>query len=63
LTDISGIGQARAEQLREAGFDSIGKLVIASPEAIATVLKNVSLETATKIINEAKKALPIPMKA
>ncbi|MEM2175523.1 MAG: DNA repair and recombination protein RadA [Candidatus Micrarchaeia archaeon] len=55
LEDLPGIGPATAEKLREAGFDSLDKIAVASPYEIAEI-GEISVEAAKRAINEAKKS-------
>jgi hypothetical protein len=57
LTTLAGIGPAREKQLREAGIDSVHKLAMADPAAVANALTGVSAENAPHFIDEAKKLL------
>jgi DNA repair protein RadA len=55
LEDLPGIGPTTAEKLREAGYDSLDKIAIASPYEIAEIAE-MSVEAAKRAINEAKKS-------
>ncbi len=57
LTNISGIGDARARRLAEIGIDSIKKLAVAAPEEVATALTGISVSTAAELIQSAKQLL------
>jgi len=57
VTDISGIGDARARRLAEFGIDSIEKLAAATSEEVATALSGISARTATEFIESAKQLL------
>ncbi len=57
LTNISGIGNARARRLAEIGIDSIEKLAAAAPEEVATALNGISASTAAEFIQRAKQLL------
>lgn len=56
LTDVKGIGQKRAEQLRGIGITSVESLAVASAEDIASKLK-VSPKIAGAWIEEAKRLI------
>ena len=53
LTDIRGIGQARAKQLTEIGIDSVAKLAASTPETVAKI-KFITPLVAAQIISQAK---------
>jgi len=53
LTDIRGIGQARAKQLTEIGIDSVAKLAASTPETVAKI-KFITPSVAAQIISQAK---------
>ena len=58
LTDIGGIGEATAENLKAAGIDSIEKLAnVKLDELVKLKIKGVGKATAQKFINSAKKFL------
>jgi translation initiation factor 2 subunit 3 len=58
LTDIGGIGEATAENLKAAGIDSIEKLAnVKLDELVKLKIKGVGKATAQKFINNAKKFL------
>lgn len=58
LTDIAGIGKAKAEQMKEAGIDSIEKLAKVEPgDLISLKIKGIGKTTALKYINNAKELL------
>ena len=57
LTDIMGIGKARAQKLEEAGIDTVTDLAAADPENVAHALRGVSLENAAILIEHAKRKL------
>ncbi len=57
LTSIKGIGAARARRLAEAGIDSLEKLAAAAPEELARLLRGISAEGASRLIEEAKQLL------
>ncbi len=55
LEVISGIGQVRADRLREGGIHSLADLASATPEKIQEILgPRVSLDSATAFIEAAK---------
>lgn len=56
LTDIRGIGAARAKQLTEIGIDSVEKLAASTPENVAKI-KFITTTVASQIISEAKSRL------
>jgi DNA-binding beta-propeller fold protein YncE/predicted flap endonuclease-1-like 5' DNA nuclease len=53
LTDIRGIGQARAKQLTEVGIDSVEKLAASTPERVAEI-QFITKAIAAQIIAQAK---------
>lgn len=57
LTDVPGIGPARARRLAGAGIDSLAKLAAARPASIAKLLPILSLKLATDIVAEANRRL------
>jgi len=58
LTDIAGIGKAKAEQIKAAGIDSIEKLAkVDLTELISLKIKGIGKATALKYINNAKELL------
>jgi len=58
IEDLPGVGPATAEKLKEAGFDSIEEIAIASPTELATAAE-MGENTASKIISAARKAADI----
>jgi len=60
LTDIRGIGQARAKQLAEIGIDSVEKLSIATPASIAKI-KFITPAVASQLVEQAKDLLRRPV--
>ncbi|HNR57264.1 MAG TPA: DNA repair and recombination protein RadA [Methanothrix sp.] len=58
LEDLSGVGPATAEKLREAGFASVEALAVASPAQLAACA-DVGESTAAKIIASARAAADI----
>jgi len=58
LEDLSGVGPATAEKLREAGFSSVESLAVASPAELAACA-DVGESTASKIIASAREAADI----
>src|SRR5260221_1635643 len=60
LTSIPGIGEARANQLKAVGIDSLEKLATATPEDIVQPLKGVILEVAARFIKEAQQLIAPP---
>jgi len=60
LTDIRGIGQARAKQLAEIGIDSVEKLSIATPASIARI-KFITPAVASQLVEQAKDLLRGPV--
>ncbi len=57
LTDVLGIGKARARQLKRAGIKSVRNLAGADPEYVAEVVRGVSPDSAAQLIEHAKKML------
>lgn len=57
LTAIEGIGERRATQLMRAGIDSIEKLALASPAAVADAVTGVSIKNALHYIDAARDLL------
>ncbi len=57
LTQLQGIGEKRAQQLRNLGIDSIEKLAKADPKEISENLR-VSEKLVSKWISDAKQMLP-----
>ncbi|HWP54903.1 MAG TPA: helix-hairpin-helix domain-containing protein, partial [Pyrinomonadaceae bacterium] len=53
LTDINGIGEARARQLAVIGIDTVEKLAASTPETVAGI-KSITSVMATKIVAEAQ---------
>jgi DNA-binding beta-propeller fold protein YncE len=53
LTDIPGIGEARARQLSEIGIDSVEKLAAATPETVAKI-RFITLDMAARLVSESK---------
>jgi len=61
LEDVSGIGKATAERLKEAKIDSVEKLANSKPEDLLKLkIKGVGETTAEKYIANAKKMLKEP---
>jgi DNA repair protein RadA len=58
LEDLSGVGPATAEKLKEAGFASVEALAVASPAQLAACA-DVGESTASKIIASAREAADI----
>ena len=58
LEDLSGVGPATAEKLKEAGFNSVEALAVASPAQLAACA-DVGESTASKIIASAREAADI----
>jgi len=58
LEDLPGVGPATAEKLREAGFNSVEALAVASPGELASCA-DVGESTAAKIIAAARQAADI----
>jgi predicted flap endonuclease-1-like 5' DNA nuclease len=61
LTDISGVGPARAEVLDEAGYDTVEAIAEADPKDVQDAVKGVdgkmNLATARSIVKSAKELL------
>ena len=58
LEELPYVGPATAEKLREAGFNDLMALAVASPSALAD-LADIGEGTAIKIINSARKEVDI----
>jgi hypothetical protein len=58
LTDIRGIGEARARQLFAIGIDSVEKLAASAPETVAKI-KFIRVEMASRIIADAKSLIAV----
>ncbi|HUW67004.1 MAG TPA: DNA repair and recombination protein RadA [Candidatus Nanoarchaeia archaeon] len=58
LEDLPGVGPATAEKLKEAGFNSIEAIAVASPADLAATAE-VGEATAAKIINAAREAADV----
>ncbi|MHC1635728.1 MAG: DNA repair and recombination protein RadA [Candidatus Methanospirareceae archaeon] len=58
IEDLSGVGPAIAEKLREAGFNSVEAIAVASPMELAAAAE-IGEATAAKIINVAREAADI----
>ncbi|MBE0524061.1 MAG: DNA repair and recombination protein RadA [Methanosarcinales archaeon] len=58
LEDLPGVGPATAEKLKEAGFNSIEAIAVASPADLAATAE-VGESTAAKIINAARDAADV----
>lgn len=58
LEDLPGVGPATAEKLKEAGFNSIEAIAVASPADLAATAE-VGEATAAKIINAARAAADV----
>jgi DNA repair protein RadA len=58
LEDLPGVGPATAEKLREAGFNSIEAIAVASPGELGS-FADVGEATASKIIAAAREAADI----
>ena len=56
LTDIRGVGEARAKQLTEIGIDSVEKLAASTLESVAKI-RFITKAGASQIIAEAKSRL------
>jgi len=56
LDDLPGVGPATAEKLKEAGFNTIEAVAVASPAELANTAE-IGESTAAKIINAARQAL------
>ena len=57
LTEISGIGPARADNLREMGIASVGDLAAANWGGIAAEIDGVGIATAKAWVDEAKELI------
>lgn len=58
IEDLPGVGPATAEKLKEAGFNSIEAIAVASPSEIASFAE-IGETTASKIINAARQAADV----
>jgi len=58
LEDLPGVGPATAEKLKEAGFNTVEAVAVASPSELATTAE-IGESTAAKIINAARQAADI----
>ncbi|RZN68027.1 MAG: DNA repair and recombination protein RadA [Candidatus Methanolliviera hydrocarbonicum] len=58
IEDIPGVGPATAEKLRDAGYDTIEAIAVASPSELVAAAE-LGEPTAAKIINAARKAADI----
>src|SRR3989344_5484475 len=56
IEDLPGVGAATAEKLREAGYDDLMSIAVASPGEL-TEIAGVTEATARKIINTARNKL------
>ena len=56
LEELPGVGPATAEKLKEAGFNTIEAVAVASPSELATTA-DIGESTAAKIINAEEKML------
>ncbi|NYZ76288.1 hypothetical protein H0N98_03495, partial [Candidatus Micrarchaeota archaeon] len=56
LEDLPGVGDATAEKLRKAGYDSLEKIAASSPYELQEVAE-IGVETAKKTIGAARDAL------
>ncbi|MEM4390041.1 MAG: DNA repair and recombination protein RadA [Candidatus Micrarchaeia archaeon] len=56
LEDLPGVGEATAEKLRKAGYDSLEKIATSSPHELEEVA-DIPVETAKKTIAAAKEAV------
>jgi DNA-binding beta-propeller fold protein YncE len=57
LTEVVGIGKARAQQLERAGIKSVREFAAADPEYVAKVVVGVSVKNAALLVEHAKKLL------
>jgi len=58
LEDLPGIGEATAEKLRSAGFDSFSAIAAANPHDLAALV-GMSVEAAKKAIEASKEAIDV----
>jgi len=58
LEDLPGVGPATAEKLKEAGFNTIEAIAVASPAELGATAE-IGEATASKIINAARQAADI----
>ncbi|HET9179983.1 MAG TPA: carboxypeptidase regulatory-like domain-containing protein [Terriglobia bacterium] len=57
LTDVEGIGPARAQQLSQVGIKSVQDLAAAEPVRVAVALRGVTVESARVLVTHAQKLL------
>ncbi|MCX9015144.1 MAG: helix-hairpin-helix domain-containing protein, partial [Candidatus Methanoperedens sp.] len=58
IEDLPGVGPATAEKLKEAGFNSVEAIAVASPSELAGFAE-IGESTASKIINAAREAADV----
>ena len=58
LEDLPGIGEATADKLRNAGFDTLEKIATASPHDLAEI-SGISTEAAKKAVQAAKESTTV----
>jgi DNA-binding beta-propeller fold protein YncE len=61
LTDVQGIGPARAQQLSRVGIRSVQDLAAAEPAHVAVALQGVTLESAKILVDHARKIMQAPV--
>jgi predicted flap endonuclease-1-like 5' DNA nuclease len=57
LTDVMGIGKARAQELKRAGIKSVRDLAQADPSDVAGAVRGVSVTNAALLIQHARRLL------
>ena len=59
IEDLPGVGASTAEKLRDAGYNSIEAIAVASPSELASSVADMSESTASKIIKAARELADI----
>ncbi len=57
VTDLPGVGASTADNLAEAGFDTVMSIAVATPAELAEAAGGVAETTARKMINKARESL------
>ncbi len=63
LADISGIGEAMEEKLREAGVKTVASLAKADPKKLSEKVEGLGVKGATDFVTQAQKLVGTPEKA